>query len=73
MLHREAMLPPNVEKQLLGLMKVLDLQFGAIDLIRTPNDEYIFLEINPNGQWLWIEDQLGLAVSRAIAEWLSNV
>lgn len=67
------MLPPNVEKQLLGLMKVLDLQFGAIDLIRTPNDEYIFLEINPNGQWLWIEDQLGLAVSRAIAEWLSNV
>lgn len=73
MLHREAMLPPNVEKRLLGLMKALDLQFGAIDLIRTPNDEYIFLEVNPNGQWLWIEDQLGLAISRAIAEWLSNV
>jgi glutathione synthase/RimK-type ligase-like ATP-grasp enzyme len=31
------------------------LKFGAIDLILTPAGEYVFLEVNPNGQWAWLD------------------
>ena len=53
------------------LLKELNLQFGAIDMIKTPDGSYIFLEINPNGQWAWIETQTGLQISDAIINFLS--
>lgn len=48
-------LPPDVERKIFRFMKEMDLDFGCIDLIATPDGEYIFLEINPQGQFLWIE------------------
>ena len=33
---------------------------------------YIFLEINPNGEWVWLEDQLGFPISDRIARWLRH-
>ncbi|NLE06010.1 MAG: hypothetical protein GX638_14590 [Crenarchaeota archaeon] len=53
--HKIHFLPSNVEQLCRNLVQKLDLQFGAIDLILTPSGEYIFLEINPNGQWAWIQ------------------
>jgi glutathione synthase/RimK-type ligase-like ATP-grasp enzyme len=38
------------------LMRRLGLVFGCIDLIVTPDDELVFLEVNPMGQFLWVED-----------------
>ena len=32
-------------------MQKLDLETGSIDLIKSTNGEYYFLEINPNGQF----------------------
>ena len=52
-------------------MQSLRLTFGAIDLIETPSGEYVFLEVNPNGQWLWIDDLLQLGISDAITDWLT--
>ena len=37
------------------LMEDFGLKFGAFDFIVNKSDEWIFLEINPNGQWLWLE------------------
>lgn len=51
-------------------MNELGLSFGTIDLVLTPEDGYIFLEINSAGQWVWIEEMLRLPISRTIAEWL---
>lgn len=70
--HREIKLPGAVEKNVLDLMGALSLNYGAIDMVLTPDDRYIFLEINPNGQWLWLDDILSLGISRAIANWLSE-
>lgn len=70
--HYPVTLPPEVERKILGLMKRLGLNFGAIDLVQTPAGKYYFLEINPNGQWLWIDDKLGLGVSDEVADWLSR-
>lgn len=70
--HSRLILPPKLEDQLLSLMQRLDLQFGCIDLVMTPENEYVFLEVNPNGQWLWLDDQLGFGISDAVAQWLAG-
>ena len=53
-------------------MKKCGVSFGAVDMIVTPNDRYVFLEINPSGQFGWIEKLTGLPISRTIAEVLAN-
>ena len=56
--HQAYRLPTTVEEKCVNLVAELGLSFGAIDIIVTPENEYIFLEINPNGQWAWIEQLL---------------
>ncbi|HEU4384916.1 MAG TPA: hypothetical protein VFR85_15650 [Anaeromyxobacteraceae bacterium] len=68
--HRRSELPERVAAGIRSLAARLGLAFGAFDLIRTPRDEYVFLEVNPNGQWLWLDDMLGLDISGAVARWL---
>ncbi len=53
-------------------MRSLGLAFGALDFIRTPEGEWVFLEVNPNGQWLWLDDMLSLGITDAIASWLAG-
>lgn len=55
LLHRIYKLPSDVEYKCKILVKKLGLEFGALDLIVTPDNEYVFVEINPNGQWAWIQ------------------
>jgi len=64
--YAEYRLPPDIESHCRQLLKYFDLQFGAIDMIVTPNGEYFFLEINPNGQWAWIEEITSLPLSEAL-------
>lgn len=53
--HELHSLPPEVESKCVALVRALGLAFGTIDLVLTPEGEYVFLEINPNGQWAWIQ------------------
>jgi len=59
-------LPIDVAEMCVSLVEKLGLRFGAIDLILTPDDSFVFLEINPNGQWVWIETETGLKISEAL-------
>lgn len=63
-------LPKEVEQKCVEILKLLDISFGAIDMIKTPTGEYVFLEINPNGQWAWIEIDTGLKISEGIIKFL---
>lgn len=63
-------LPALVREACLSYMAALGLNFGALDFVLTPRNEYVFLEVNPNGQWVWIEEKLGFPISEAIATWL---
>ena len=65
---QRAQLPTEVTTSLQVLMSELGLVFGAIDLICTPKGEYVFLEVNPGGEWGMLERDLGLPISDAIAE-----
>lgn len=71
-LHKAHELPVEVQRACVEITKHYGLEFGAIDLILTPDEKYIFLEINPNGQWAWIEILTGLPISDAIAQLLAN-
>jgi len=65
-------LPKKVQESCKKFMKALHLNYGALDFILEPNGEYCFLEINPNGQWGWIEKRLNLPISDAIIDLLLN-
>ncbi|OUS77251.1 hypothetical protein B1748_08895 [Paenibacillus sp. MY03] len=62
-------IPEDITQKCFAMMKALQLHFGAFDFI-VSGGEYIFLEINPNGQWLWLEQELNLHISNAIVQYL---
>lgn len=63
-----AIVPPtDIADKITTFMKVLKLSFGALDFIVDCDDIWWFLEINTNGQWLWIEDLSGLEISDSVA------
>jgi glutathione synthase/RimK-type ligase-like ATP-grasp enzyme len=68
--HRPHALPAAIEERCISLTERLGLCYGAIDMILTPEGRYVFVEINPNGQYLWIEQLTGLPISEAICDLL---
>ena len=68
--HEVFPLPDRVTAFCNKFLKRMHLNFGSFDFIVTPSGEYVFLECNPNGQWLWVEIETGMNISQAIAECL---
>jgi glutathione synthase/RimK-type ligase-like ATP-grasp enzyme len=64
-------LPPDVSAALRRLMRRLGLVYGAIDMRRRPDGTYVFFEVNPAGQWLFVEERTGQPISRAVADALT--
>jgi MvdC family ATP-grasp ribosomal peptide maturase len=63
-----ATLKAGLAAQLKKLMRRLGLDYGAIDLIETPEGRHVFLEVNPGGEWGMLERDLDLPISEAIAD-----
>jgi len=61
-------LPLEVEKKLLRVMDYFSLNYGAMDIIVTPDKKHVFLELNPCGEFFWLERSPGLPISDAIAD-----
>jgi ATP-grasp ribosomal peptide maturase len=61
-------LPADVKVSVTDLMRRLRLRFAAIDFIVDPDGVHHFIDLNPNGQWAWIEDATGAPIASAIAE-----
>ena len=73
MRHEAIELPADIVDKCRALTKALDLRYGAIDLIADRDGRYWFLEINPNGQWAWIERRTGLPLASAIVDELEAI
>jgi glutathione synthase/RimK-type ligase-like ATP-grasp enzyme len=65
---RHYQLPTEVEEKIMRLMDYFSLNYGAIDIILTPEGKHVFLELNPCGEFFWLERCPGLPVSDAIAD-----
>jgi hypothetical protein len=69
--HKIHLLPDDIKAKCFKLMSALNLHFGAFDFVIDQDGKYHFLEVNPQGQFLW-GDQLGLEINQfeAFAEFL---
>jgi MvdD family ATP-grasp ribosomal peptide maturase len=63
-------LPAGVEESLLKLMRFFGLNYGAADFILTPAGRHVFLEVNPVGEFFWLEKHPGFPISATIADLL---
>jgi hypothetical protein len=48
-------MPRDTETQLRTLLHSYGLRFAAIDFAVTSDGSWVFFEINPNGQWAWLD------------------
>ena len=48
-------LPTLLGKNIKAYMKHLKLHYGRLDFLLTSDDQYLFCEINPNGQYAWLD------------------
>jgi glutathione synthase/RimK-type ligase-like ATP-grasp enzyme len=70
--HEQVELPASVNAKLVGIIGHYGLAFGAFDLIQTPEGEIVFLELNPNGQWAWLEQLTGIPIREALIDLLAH-
>jgi MvdD family ATP-grasp ribosomal peptide maturase len=66
-------LPEDTKARLLHLMDYFGLNYGAVDFIVTPGGQHIFLEVNPVGEFFWLERSPGLPISKAMADVLLDL
>ena len=62
----------GLKERLLEFHRKAGLGFGAYDFLER-GDDVIFLECNPGGAWLWLEQSLGLKVSEQVAKCLLGI
>jgi glutathione synthase/RimK-type ligase-like ATP-grasp enzyme len=70
--YEVAALPEALGDRLQAVMTDLGISFGAFDLARDDDGEIVFFEVNPAGNWLWLEERLDLPISEAVADWLAT-
>jgi glutathione synthase/RimK-type ligase-like ATP-grasp enzyme len=68
--HTLDKLPYDVERKIRELVTSLGLNFSAIDMALTPEGEYVFFELNPAGQFLWLEPLTGIPLAKEMAQYL---
>jgi len=68
-------LPAEVEKRLVEMLRGLGLRFAAVDFVVDAEDQtegYVLVDVNPNGQWGWLQEATGLPIAAAIADELTG-
>jgi len=58
----------DVKAMCRAMLAELGLVYGAFDFVRTPDGELVFLEVNPTGEWAWLEDRLGFPMRDAFIQ-----
>lgn len=47
------------------MLTTLSLNYGAFDFVETKDGDWTFLEVNPVGEWAWLERELGFRMTEA--------
>lgn len=66
-------LPDKEKIKIKRFMNRKKMNSGSIDLIYNNKKEYVFLEINPQGQFNWVSEYCNFYIEKEIAECLSNI
>lgn len=70
-LYERAELPHEITKKCHDLVRELGLVFGAIDIVES-KEEFYFLEINPSGEWGWLQKNANIPIAETLVEYLSG-
>lgn len=70
---RKEKLDDDVREKCIAYLGHYGLRFGTFDSCEDADGKVVFLEMNPNGQYGWLEHDLGLPISRAIANELLSI
>lgn len=70
--HEAVDLPLAVEAGERALMAELGLVFGCPDFVVDQSGEHHYLEVNPTGQFGWLEAIVGVPITDALAELLAR-
>jgi hypothetical protein len=62
--------PEGVHRKVRRTLDYLGLEMGVIDLKETPDGELVWLEVNPQGQFLFLEPLTGLNIAEQFADYL---
>jgi ATP-grasp ribosomal peptide maturase len=62
--------PSTVVASATQFLQCLGLTFGAFDFVVTPDGEWVMLECNPAGQWLWLQREVDVEIAAGIADFL---
>jgi glutathione synthase/RimK-type ligase-like ATP-grasp enzyme len=65
---RAVKLDDTVGELCLKIINSLGLKYGAIDFVINKNSSLTFLEVNPTGDWYWIEYQTGQPITDAMVD-----
>lgn len=65
-------IPSPLADRIRAFMSASGLSFSAFDFVITPDDRWLFLESNSTGQYGWLAQVLGTAVSDAMARLLAQ-
>jgi ATP-GRASP peptide maturase of grasp-with-spasm system len=65
-------LPKLIEDNIISFMQKINLDTGSIDLIMSNNNEFVFLEVNPVGQFGMVSVPCNYYIEKRIAEYLMN-
>ncbi len=68
--HEYCTLDECIATKLQALMRHYELEFAAIDLVEVDSGDLVFLEINPNGQWLWLQYATGTDLATPFVRFL---
>lgn len=63
--YRAYALSQEVEERCRLMLRKLNLYFGAFDFVKTDEDQLYFLEVNPTGEWAWLEKEMGFPMRDA--------
>ncbi len=66
-------LPTITRQRIAKFMEALGLVYGAIDLRRTHDGSDVFLEVNPSGEWLFVEQRTGQPITGSMATLLASI
>jgi len=70
--HESITLPETISNLCKMMVSHFNLKYAAIDLVLSKEKNYYFLELNPNGQWAWIEQLTEHLIRDALIEELTS-
>jgi glutathione synthase/RimK-type ligase-like ATP-grasp enzyme len=71
-IYEDYALSQEFRTKLLALHKKFGLIYGAYDFAVKASGTLAFFEVNPSGQWMWLENKLGFPIGGRIASKLSS-